>query len=58
VDETPSPIVTPKASRIDESAVAMRAPRITGVQLKYLEGTSMEAAAGSIDLIISAQPEE
>jgi hypothetical protein len=30
---TPSPMVAPNAKRIDDSAVAIRAPRMIGVQL-------------------------
>ena len=58
VDEIPNPMVAPKANRIDESAVATSAPSIAGVQLKYLGGTPMGAAPGSIGFTMSAQPEE
>src|SRR5215207_7283012 len=53
----PSPIVAPKASRIDERAVATSAPRITGVQCRYLGRTPM-GVAGSIGFTMSPQPEE
>jgi len=58
VDEIPNPMVAPKANRIDESAVATSAPRIAGVQIKYLGGTPMGAAPDSIGFTMSAQPEE
>src|SRR3981081_4096581 len=57
VDEMPNPIVAPNANRIDESAVATSAPRITGVQCRYLGGTPM-GVAGSIGFTMSPQPEE
>src|SRR4051794_32954518 len=53
----PNPIVAPKANRIDESAVATSAPRITGVQCRYLGETPM-GVAGSSGFTMSAQPEE
>ena len=54
----PRPTVAPKASRIEERAVATSAPRIAGVQFKYLNGTPAGPVLGSICTAILPEPKE
>jgi hypothetical protein len=51
-------MVAPNASKIDERAVAISAPRIIGVQFAKREGASNAGKPGSTETVISAQPEE
>ena len=55
---TPSPIVAPKAKRIDESAVDITAPRTIGDQLAYRAGVSTTGTIGSSMTVMSPQPEK
>ena len=55
---TPSPIVAPKAKRIDESAVDITAPRTIGDQLACRADVSTTGTIGSSMTVMSPQPEK
>jgi hypothetical protein len=48
-------MVVPNAKRIDDSAVAIRAPMMIGVQLAYRAGASSAGTIGSMATVILTQ---